>query len=688
VTASQDGEEMIVSFIQEEGFLLLTLFDQLSAMDPFLVNRNILPESVHTTVTPDHSNRKPKISTTKSHHNTRLDRYINAQKYKATYSLFRERLRVIEVVWVGKGLFQASFVRPRKCEYLTREMKRRIKGKIDLASDSRVNAFLGELRVASGAMKLQLSLRESSTSFLLWFQNEISLSLVLLAFLINFILMMSIEKGYFSGADRPQFSSFRFERNARVLVYLQCIMETYCTLQALILWVPLVLREWQHSVDQMQQLQHSQAKLTRHQKVMIALSHFAPTIQFALSAVVVNLIVQLDYLILLSIVGSLLFFFRGLYFFLHEPFTMKSPWAGAYIITIETITCDHISSRFLFTVLSFFCLNISQPYWCSMMLLQLVENSQTLRNVIHAITLPAYALLQSCLLGLICIFIFTVFGFYFFPDSFYNENQSVDECSNLLYCYATFLHNGLLNGGGIADHIKGDLGHEPIFSDNSQFTSRIVYDVAFFVFISVLLLNIIFGIIIDTFGNLREMQAEELRLKTSFCFICGLPKEVFDTRASNAVVRGGSSDGGTGRSQRDEVNFNGHVKREHHMWDYMFYLVYIKDKPSCEYTGLESYIARLVEKDDFSWVPVGVSRGVTDESDSTNEAVESLEDPRKVVAEAVKGMSTTLEATMANIMKSETKELCSLVQRLSAELSQLKADMQNSSAPTATSSRS
>ena len=121
----------------------------------------------------------------------------------------------------------------------------------------------------------------------------------------------------------------------------------------------------------------------------------------------------------------------------------------------------------------------------------------------------------------------------------------------MLYCYATFLHSGLLNGGGIADHIKGDLGHEPIYSDNSEFTARIVYDVAFFVFISVLLLNIIFGIIIDTFGNLREIQAEDLRLRRSFCFICGLPKEDFDTRANNAIVQGktkekGSPGGGEG----------------------------------------------------------------------------------------------------------------------------------------------
>ena len=88
------------------------------------------------------------------------------------------------------------------------------------------------------------------------------------------------------------------------------------------------------------------------------------------------------------------------------------------------------------------------------------------QNVVKAVTLPATSLILSSLLGFICILIFTIFGFYFFPDDFYNEDQSVDECSTLLYCLATFLHGGLLSGGGIADHIGGELGHAPLYAES------------------------------------------------------------------------------------------------------------------------------------------------------------------------------------------------------------------------------
>lgn len=81
--------------------------------------------------------------------------------------------------------------------------------------------------------------------------------------------------------------------------------------------------------------------------------------------------------------------------------------------------------------------------------------------------LPASSLILSSILGFICIYIFTIFGFYFF-DTFYNRDQSVDECSNLLVCLITFLHEGLLNGGGIKDHVEGDLGIELPYNDSTS----------------------------------------------------------------------------------------------------------------------------------------------------------------------------------------------------------------------------
>jgi hypothetical protein len=50
--------------------------------------------------------------------------------------------------------------------------------------------------------------------------------------------------------------------------------------------------------------------------------------------------------------------------------------------------------------------------------------------------------------------------------------------------------------------------------------------------------------------------------------------------------------------------FNYHYKKEHNMWDYVFYAAYLRIKPDTEYTGTESYIDEKIKNLDISWFPV------------------------------------------------------------------------------------
>lgn len=53
------------------------------------------------------------------------------------------------------------------------------------------------------------------------------------------------------------------------------------------------------------------------------------------------------------------------------------------------------------------------------------------------------------------------------------------------------------------------------------FAARVVYDLLFYFIVIIIVLNLIFGVIIDTFADLRsEKQKKEEILKTT-CFICG-----------------------------------------------------------------------------------------------------------------------------------------------------------------------
>ena len=39
------------------------------------------------------------------------------------------------------------------------------------------------------------------------------------------------------------------------------------------------------------------------------------------------------------------------------------------------------------------------------------------------------------------------------------------------------------------------------------------------------------------------------------------------------------------------------------MWNYVFYIAYIKDKDDTEYTGIESYVADKLALDEITWFP-------------------------------------------------------------------------------------
>ena len=69
-------------------------------------------------------------------------------------------------------------------------------------------------------------------------------------------------------------------------------------------------------------------------------------------------------------------------------------------------------------------------------------------------------------------------------------------------------------GGGIGEAIT----HVDI--NNSHYWSRFIFDLTFFIIVIICLLNIIFGIIIDTFAALRDQRNELVEQIENNCFIC------------------------------------------------------------------------------------------------------------------------------------------------------------------------
>ena len=103
-----------------------------------------------------------------------------------------------------------------------------------------------------------------------------------------------------------------------------------------------------------------------------------------------------------------------------------------------------------------------------------------------------------------------------------DSQETVKErsCDTLWMCIITTLNQGLRNGGGIGDVLRPPSSSEPFY------TLRLIYDMLFFFVVIIIVLNLIFGVIIDTFADLRTEKTNKEEIIKNTCFICGLERKV------------------------------------------------------------------------------------------------------------------------------------------------------------------
>ncbi|KAK2113535.1 Inositol 1,4,5-trisphosphate receptor type 3 [Saguinus oedipus] len=303
----------------------------------------------------------------------------------------------------------------------------------------------------------------------------------------------------------------------------------------------------------------------------------------------------------------------------------------------------------------------------SILLFDLIYREETLFNVIKSVTRNGRSILLTALLALILVYLFSIVGFLFLKDDFILEvdrlpnnhsrasplgmphgtaafvgtcsrdkmdcvsGVSVPEvleedgeldsteraCDTLLMCIVTVMNHGLRNGGGV-----GDILRKPS-KDESLFPARVVYDLLFFFIVIIIVLNLIFGVIIDTFADLRsEKQKKEEILKTT-CFICAVTQKAQNELSEALIPRTNASTprkpgplqqvalqwflkaDGLERDKFDNktVSFEEHIKLEHNMWNYLYFIVLVRVKNKTDYTGPESYVAQMIKNKNLDWFP-------------------------------------------------------------------------------------
>jgi hypothetical protein len=114
-------------------------------------------------------------------------------------------------------------------------------------------------------------------------------------------------------------------------------------------------------------------------------------------------------------------------------------------------------------------------------------------------------LMMTAMLGAILLYIYAAFAFVFISDTYYDDNiysgllnrKGDSICMSMAHCYLSTINYGLRGGGGIGEFLPTQTAVE---ANMQGFYFRSFFDLSFFLLIITILLNIIFGIIIDTFA--------------------------------------------------------------------------------------------------------------------------------------------------------------------------------------------
>ena len=257
---------------------------------------------------------------------------------------------------------------------------------------------------------------------------------------------------------------------------------------------------------------------------------------------------------------------------------------------VKTILYNKQINIYFFTFL-FNILFLVHPnaIFLSIPLLLLANINPLLLGIIVSFQMRLKQLIMVLIFMYLIVYLFSWFAFYYFSELFEFEgllnvkDDSTEEeklCSSMIQCYLTMLSYGVRSGGGIGDVL-------PKISYNvspGYFISGFFFVILFHIFVIWIMINLFFGIIVDTFAALREKTYKIEADKKNTCFIC-------------QITRDGA--------MNKNINFEKHIKNVHNIWNYVYFIAYLHINNEKNFKSLETIVLKKIKEGDTSWLPIG-----------------------------------------------------------------------------------
>ncbi len=97
------------------------------------------------------------------------------------------------------------------------------------------------------------------------------------------------------------------------------------------------------------------------------------------------------------------------------------------------------------------------------------------------------------------------------------------------------------------------------------------------------MLNVINGIIVDTFQQLREEGAVAQTRKNDVCFVCSLNRDIFEKKG---------------------LNFEEHKNQYHSMLNYVHYILKVRSSVKHDLNSIDFYVLNLIMQGRTDFLPV------------------------------------------------------------------------------------
>lgn len=184
---------------------------------------------------------------------------------------------------------------------------------------------------------------------------------------------------------------------------------------------------------------------------------------------------------------------------MHRSINPSSLFSYVYIRVFKSILFQEtIISVLLHVVFSLFGVFYSRVFH-ALHLLMFIFISKSIQRVLYAIVKNIKEMVLIFVFAVFLIYIYSIITLINYSDGFRtDETRGLDICRTLWGCFFNILDLGLRNGGGIAESMS------ILYTTHYRFIPKILFDISFFILINVIALNMVFGIIIDTFSEMRE----------------------------------------------------------------------------------------------------------------------------------------------------------------------------------------